>query len=76
MVKWNGYNRPIKKPQEFTETERCIWCGGEVAQKFSGDEGWGICEECGTVEGDTKTYYECSLCEEESETEECNCNKK
>lgn len=32
----------------------CLDCGGEVVQKFSGDEGWGICQECGAVEGDTE----------------------
>ena len=62
--------------QEFTEISRCLECGGEVDQHFSGDEGWGICNDCGTIEGDTETIYQCSLCEEESENEECNCYKK
>lgn len=33
----------------------CMECGiGVVEQRFSGDEGWGICNECGAVEGGTK----------------------
>ncbi len=67
--------RPIKdeRIQKFTEIEICLDCGGEVEQKFSGDEGWGICNECGTIEGSTTTAYQCSLCFTECETEECNC---
>jgi len=63
--------------QEFREITRCVECGGEVEQKFSGDEGWGFCNDCGIIEGDTITVFECSLClEEQDETKnepECNC---
>ncbi len=62
-----------KQDQEFTEISRCLECGGEVEQRFSGDEGWGVCNECGTIEGNTETVFECSLCLEEHEDEECNC---
>ena len=34
--------------------EICLECKGEVKQHFHGDEGWGVCEECGMVEGETE----------------------
>lgn len=70
---WKHPEPPIE--QQFTEIARCLECGGEVWQEFSGDEGWGICNTCGEIEGDTETIYQCSLCLEESEDQECNCYK-
>ncbi len=60
----------------FQEVNLCTDCGGDVVQHFAGDEGWGVCDDCGTVEGDTYTAFECSLCFERSETEKCNCKIK
>ena len=34
--------------------EVCDMCEtGVVTQQFTGDEGWGVCEECGAVEQST-----------------------
>jgi hypothetical protein len=32
----------------------CLDCGGETQEQFCGDEGWTVCQDCGTVEGDTE----------------------
>ena len=29
----------------------CNHCGGEVVEKFIGDEGWSVCLDCEAVEG-------------------------
>ena len=41
----------------------CLECNGVVNQIFAGDEGWGVCEDCGAVEQDTL-----EMTEEEYET--------
>lgn len=37
----------------------CLECEqGVVDQHFVGDEGWGVCDECGAVEGETEEVTE------------------
>jgi hypothetical protein len=70
------YMNTPNKDKDFYEWTECLECGGTVEQHFAGDEGWGICNDCSMIEGNTRTMYECSLCGESSETEECNCYLK
>ncbi len=64
------------KGKTFTEVSLCSGCDGVVVQHFAGDEGWGVCDDCGTVEGDTYTVFECSECFEISGEQKCNCKIK
>jgi len=60
--------------KRFEEVTVCRECGEVTKEVFSGDEGWTICEGCGTVEGHTKTMYACPDCEELCDDEKCTCN--
>ncbi len=53
--------------QEFKEINYCVECG-EILDEFGDD-----CMGCYTISPDVMTFYQCSLCLEESEIEECNC---
>lgn len=47
------------------EVSICAECGeGVVEQHFAGDEGWGICGECESVEGRTEEGMCCYSCGE------------
>ena len=53
--------------EALTEIRFCKVCSSQsIGEKFYGDEGWTICEDCGTIEGgsnylyqDERGYYQC-----------------
>ncbi len=56
--------------QEFKEVKYCKECGSKVRISFPTKK-W-ICVICRNVES-YEIVYQCSLCLEEHENEECNC---
>jgi hypothetical protein len=50
------------KTSIITEVSVCRECHGHAEEKFSGDEGWTICNDCGAIECGYKTMYECQDC--------------
>ena len=49
----------------------CAECGSDnIGEHFAGDEGWTICEDCRTVEGDDDYVDLCCECGEPCEVEE------
>jgi len=62
-----------EQDQEFKSIEYCDECGEDLPNGLSGSLGLSVCPHCGTIEGNTTTVYQCSLCLEEHEDEECNC---
>ena len=43
----------------LTEIRFCKVCSSQsIGEKFYGDEGWTICEDCGTIEGESKYLYQ------------------
>jgi len=62
--------------KEFTEVALCGQCEGEGAsEKFVGDEGFTICDDCNAIEGGYIYKYECSDCGDLKDEEKCSCNK-
>jgi hypothetical protein len=46
------------------EVPTCVDCGSfEIGEKWSGDEGWTICDDCGAIEQGYKYLDICSKCE-------------
>lgn len=58
------------------EIRCCGMCGDVVEERHSGDEGWTICDGCGTVEGPTKDRYWCESCQGISDNEYCSCDEE
>lgn len=56
---------------EFYEINICGDCGGIVNERSMGDEGWSVCSECGTVEGNNTMMYECPQCGQLKDEPEC-----
>ena len=49
---------PVRLTQEdYEEMSVCSGCGFPTEERFSGDEGWSVCENCGPVEGNTKYRF-------------------
>ena len=43
----------------------CADCGSyDIREQFMGDEGWTICDDCGSVEGGYNYVYVCNNCDE------------
>lgn len=55
------------KPVELIEVNICGACDGYVEEVGRGTEGWSVCEDCGTVEGNNQIMYECPQCEKRYE---------
>ena len=65
-----------KQQEKYDEIEVCSQCEShEVGEKFAGDEGWTICDECHSVEQGYVTRYICNTCgdehKEEKKAEKC-----
>lgn len=46
-------------PVKLTEVRLCKQCSSQsISEKFCGDEGWSVCENCGAIEGGSKYVYE------------------
>lgn len=44
-------NKKASKSIESEDVATCACCGSiEIGEKFSGDEGWTVCSDCGAVE--------------------------
>jgi len=60
--------------EERTELRLCGECNSsQIEEKFHGDEGWSVCEECGTIEGSSKYIF---IDDDENYYCEENCPKK
>lgn len=59
------------------EVRCCAECGEVLEEKHHGDEGWSVCDNCGTIEGGSQYKYWCDNCQEMSDTNVCtNCNNE
>lgn len=82
MIKDNIWHTPTTDvdpeppmEQEFTEIKLSKCCLSEVHEYWI--EGKSICMGCWRLNPEiSETLYQCSLCLEESEDEECNCYTK
>lgn len=66
---WGGKWKDPPIDQEFTEIIYCMECGNQ----WIDIGGYHWCVTCGAVWPGIETVYQCSLCLEEHEDEECNC---
>lgn len=58
-----------------TEITICKSCHEPTHEACSGNEGWTICGNCNTIEGDTLQAFECDDCGDMLlEDVECECN--
>lgn len=74
-ISWGIYRFVKSQPDsdQFQEVEVCRECHGHAEEKFSGDEGWTVCDDCGMVEGGYTTMYFCTKCEENKHEPKCDC---